>query len=76
MAVIVVITPVLQKAENCEAYQEITGCYKGMFSLQSFCLSLNSLYARKKDERQISLTLIYMYISVGSIVLGTRQSIF
>ena len=33
MAVTVVLTPVLQKAEKCRFYQEIGGCYKGTIIL-------------------------------------------
>ena len=31
----VVITPVLQKAEKCRFYQEIWGCYKGTIILKN-----------------------------------------
>ena len=34
MAVTVVLTPVLQKAEKCRFYQEIGGCYKGTIILK------------------------------------------
>ena len=35
MAVTIVLTPVLQKAEKCRFYQEIGGCYKGTIILQN-----------------------------------------
>ena len=35
MAVTVVLTPVLQKAEKCRFYQEIGGCYKGTIILKN-----------------------------------------
>ena len=35
MAVKVVLTPVLQKAEKCRFYQEIGGCYKGTIILKN-----------------------------------------
>ena len=35
MAVTVVLTPVLQKAEEGRFYQEIGGCYKGTIILQN-----------------------------------------
>ena len=35
MAVTVVLTPMLQKAEKCRFYQEIGGCYKGTIILQN-----------------------------------------
>ena len=35
MAVTVVLTPVLQKAEKCQFYQEIGGCYKGTIILKN-----------------------------------------
>ena len=35
MAVTVVATPVLQKAEKCRFYQEIGGCYKGTIILKN-----------------------------------------
>ena len=35
MAVTVVATPVLQKAEKCRFYQEIGGCYKGIIILKN-----------------------------------------
>ena len=35
MAVTVVLTPMLQKAEICRFYHEIGGCYKGTIILQN-----------------------------------------
>ena len=35
MAVTVVLTPVLQKAEKCGFYQAIGGCYKGTMILKN-----------------------------------------
>ena len=35
MAVTVVLTPVLQKAEKCRFYQETGGCYKGTIILKN-----------------------------------------
>ena len=35
MAVTVVLTPVLHKAEKCRFYQEIGGCYKGTIILKN-----------------------------------------
>ena len=34
----VVLTPVLQKAEKCRFYQEIGGCYKGIIILKNSVL--------------------------------------
>ena len=42
MAVTVVLTPVLQKAEKCRFYQEIRGCYKGTIILQN-AVSIRSI---------------------------------
>ena len=42
MAVTVVLTPVLQKAEKCRFYQEIGGCYKGTIILQ-YSVSVRSI---------------------------------
>ena len=35
MAVTVVLTSMLQKAEKCRFYQEIEGCYKGAIVLKN-----------------------------------------
>ena len=68
MAVTVVLTPVLQKAEKCRFYQEIGGCYKGTIILKNPVPIRNIpfkciLYVLKKhlceerNEREIRLAL-------------------
>ena len=68
MAVTVVRTPVLQKAEKCRFYQEIGGCYKGIiilknsFPIRSIPLKcvfvrLEKALMRGKNEREIPLAL-------------------
>ena len=68
MAVTVVLTPVLQKAEKCRFYQEIRGCYKGTLILKnSFTIRstpfkcifvrLEKALMRGKNEREIPLAL-------------------
>ena len=68
MAVTVVLTPVLQKAEICRFYQEIGGCYKGTLILKksvpirsiSFkCILyvLKKHLCEEKKEREIPLAL-------------------
>ena len=69
MAVTVVVTPVLQKAEKCRFYQEIGGCYKGTIILKNSVLVIsipfNCIFVRlekahiceEKNECEISLAL-------------------
>ena len=66
MAVTVVLTPVLQKAEKCRFYQEIGGCYKGTIILQ------NSVPTRSIPFKCISVHLEKAHIR-GKII--TRNSI-
>ena len=66
MAVTVVHTPVLQKAEKCRFYQEIGGCYKGTIILKNsvqirrtpfkcIFVHLEKAHMRRKNEREIPL---------------------
>ena len=68
MAVTVVLTPVLQKAEKCRFYQEIGGCYKGTIILKNSVpirnipikcsfVRLEKALMRGKNEREITLAL-------------------
>ena len=68
MAVTVVLTPVLQKAEKCRFYQEIGGCYKGTiilkiqsqletFHLNVFLYVLKKHLCEERNEREIPLAL-------------------
>ena len=68
MAVTVVLTPVLQKAEKCRFYQEIGGCYKGTIILKNSvpirCIPFKCIFVRlekhlceEKNEREIPLAL-------------------
>ena len=68
MAVTVVLTPVLQKAEKCRFYQEIGGCYKGTiilkiqsqletFHLNAFLYVLKKHSCEERNEREIPLAL-------------------
>ena len=71
MAVTVVLTPVMQKAEKSYFYQEIGGCYKGTIILKNsvpirsipfkcifVCLEKALIInAREKNEREIPLAL-------------------
>ena len=67
MAVTVVLTPVLQKAEKCRFYHEIGGCYKGTIILNSVpirsipfkCIFIcfEKAFMRGKNEREIPLVL-------------------
>ena len=68
MAVTVVLTPVLQKAEKCRFYQEIGGCYKGTIILKNsvpirsipfkcIFVRLEKALMRGKNEREIPLAL-------------------
>ena len=68
MAVTVVLTPVLQKAEKCRFYQEIGGCYKGTIILKNSVpirnipfkcsfVHLEKARMRGKNEREIPLAL-------------------
>ena len=69
MAVTVVLTPVLQKAEKCRFYQEIGGCYKGTiilkknqsqleaFRLNAFLYVLKKHLCKEKNECEIPLAL-------------------
>ena len=68
MAVTLVLTPVLQKAEKCRFYQEIGGCYKGTIILRN-SVSIRSIpfkcifvrveksLMQGKNERKIPLAL-------------------
>ena len=68
MAVTVVLTPVLQKAEKCRFYLEIGGCYKGTIILKNSipirsipfkCIfaRLEKALMRGKNEGEIPLAL-------------------
>ena len=68
MAVTVVLTLVLQKAEKCRFYQEIGGCYKGTIILKNSVpirsnpfkctfVRLEKALMRGKNEREIPLAL-------------------
>ena len=68
MAVTVVLTPVLQKAEKCRFYQEIGGCCKGTIILKNsvpirsipfkcIFVRLEKALMRGKNEREIPLAL-------------------
>ena len=68
MAVTVVLTPVLQKAEKCRFYQEIGGCYKGTIILKysvpirsipfkRIFVRLKKALCEEKNEREIPLAL-------------------
>ena len=68
MAVTVVLTPVLQKAEKCRFYQEIGGCYKGTIILKNsvqirsipfkcIFVCLKKHLCEEKNEREIPLAL-------------------
>ena len=68
MAVTVVLTPVLQKAEKRRFYQEIGGCYKGTIILKNslpirnipfkcIFVRLEKALMRGKNEREIPLAL-------------------
>ena len=72
MAVTVVLTPVLQKAEKCRFYQEIGGCYKGTIILQNsvsirsipfkcFFVLLERALMRGKKITQNSIGTIYPF---------------
>ena len=66
MAVTVVLTPVLQKSEKCQFYQEIGGCYKGTIILKNsvpirrtpfkcIFVRIEKALMRGKNEREISV---------------------
>ena len=68
MAVTVVLTPVMQKAEKCRFYQEIGGCYKEKIIMKNLLPSrsirfkcifvhLEKAFMREKNEREIPLAL-------------------
>ena len=68
MAVTVVLTHVLQKAEKCRFYQEIGGCYKRTIIMKNLlpirsirfkCIfvHLKKALMRGKNEREIPLVL-------------------
>ena len=68
MAVTVVLTPVLQKAEKCRFSQEIGGCYKGTIILKNsfpirsiplnaFLYVLKKHLCEEKNKRKIPLAL-------------------
>ena len=68
MAVTVVFTPVLQKAEKCRFYLEIGGCYTGTIILKNsvqirsipfkcIFVRLEKALMRGKNEREIPLAL-------------------
>ena len=72
MAVTVVLTPVLQKAEKCRFYQEIGGCYKGTIILKNLlpirnirfkCIfvHLEKALMRGKKRTRNSIGTIYPY---------------
>ena len=73
MAVTIVLTPVLQKAEKCRFYQEIGGCYKGTTILQNSvsiriipfkCIFVRLEKALMRGKKKFH----WHYISVWSIV--------
>ena len=72
MAVTVVLTPVLQKAEKCRFYQEIGGCYKGTIIFKN-SVPIRSILKKhlceEKNEREIPLPLYirleYRFVQPG-----------
>ena len=74
MAVTVVATPVLQKAEKCRFYQEIGGCYKGTIILKSSVpirsIPFKCIFVRlEKARKKMNAKFHWYYISIWSIVL-------
>ena len=72
MAVTVVLTPVLQKAEKCRFYQDIGGCYKGTIILKNsvsirripfkcIFVHLEKALMRGKKLTQNSIGTIYLF---------------
>ena len=72
MAVTVVLSPVLQKAEKCRFYQEIGGCYKGTiilknqsqleaFHLNAFSYVLKKHLFEEKKRTRNSIGTIYPF---------------
>ena len=85
MAVTVVLTPVLQKAEKCRFYQEIGGCYKETIILKNsvpirsisfkciFVRLEKALICEEKNEREIPLALyIGLEFSNAGFVRGEK----
>ena len=73
-------TPVTQKAEKCQIYQEIGGCYKGMIILQNSVLirsisfkcifvCLGTSLKKNKHEIPLALNICLEYSYLGSQVL-------
>ena len=77
MAVTVVLTPVLQKAEKCRFYQEIRGCYKGTIILKKSVpirsIPFKCIFVRLEKalmrEKKMNAKFHWHYISVWSIAL-------
>ena len=77
MAVTVVLTPVLQKAEKCRFYQEIGGCYKGTIILKNLVLVRNipfkcifvHLEKARMRGKKMNAKFHWHYISVWSLVI-------
>ena len=76
MAVTVVFTPVLQKAEKCRFYQENGGCYKGTIILKNSVpmrsIPFKGIFVRFEKAlmrgKKINAKFHWHYISVWSIV--------
>ena len=75
MAVKVVLTPVLQKAEKCRFYQEIGGCYKGTIILKNSVpirsIPFKCIFVRLEKvlmRGKMNSKFHWHYISVWSIV--------
>ena len=79
MAVTVVFTPVLQKAEKCRFYQEIGGCYKGTIILKNSVpirsIPFKCIFVRLEKAlmrgKQMNAKFHWHYISVWSIGSST-----
>ena len=76
MAVTVVLTPMLQKAEKCRLYQEIGGCYIGNIILQNpvsiRSIPFKCIFVRLEKplmRENINAKFHWHYISVWSLVL-------
>ena len=65
MAVTVVLTPVLQKAEKCRFYQVIGGCYKGTIILKNSVLirniSFKCIFVHLEKATRNSIGTIYPF---------------
>ena len=89
MAVTVVLTPVLLKAEKCRFYQEIGGCFKGTIILKNSVpirsipfkcnfVRLEKALMRGKNRREIPLALYIRleYIHLTKFLIGHLSNSF